>query len=504
MQPSMQLFHLIKSLDASEVRYVRSYAKRKDFEGSACLRLFDLIHRCTNYEEKKFADEIAVANFPALKVYTRDLIADAILEKNLKKKGVAEVMALIGQIELFYKKGFMQLMWARVEKGLQLCERYEAFGLWRDLLARKHSLLMIDAPVGHTPKGLEDFDERYSEVKSKGRNVEEFRELEDMVTFAPRRGSIAMYEMGHELLDHPLLAEDAPRLSRRAEIKYHQLRRIVFRWTNQQTRSLVESERILSILDLCPHLMVDEEHYLIYVGRLYHIGWFAAASGNKELANSTIKRLSELNAYPIFTFERIHSIELRVAMDECDLGKAEAIVEQIAVGMKNYEYKMSNDRRIAYCYQIAHLYLYFNQSSKALKWILLLRECEPSAFKNDVRHFGEILYLICHFELENFDFLRSETKKVANYLEKHLALTAFESAIATGLRKAAMASSPSKRMERLHEMHEKLSKLLEEPRLTVKANYFQFDLWISSKEKGVRIVDHLKTYSGRLTKYHQG
>lgn len=504
MQPSMQLFHLIKSLDATEVRYVRSYAKRKDSDGSACLRLFDLIHRCTTYEEKKFADEIAVANFPALKIYTRDLIADAILEKNLKKKGVAEVMALIGQIELFYKKGFMQLMWARLEKGLQLCERYEAFGLWRDLLARKHSLLMIDAPVGHTPKGLDDFDERYSEVKLKGKNIEEFRELEDLVTFAPRRGSIAMYEMGRELLNHPLLADDAPRLSHRAEIKFHQLRRIVFRWGNQHARSLMESEKILSILDLCPQLMVDEEHYLIYVGRLYHIGWFAAASGNMELANSTIKRLAELNAYPIYTFERIHSIELRLAMEECDLAKAEATVEQIAAGMKTLEYKMSNDRKIAYCYQIAHLYLYFNQSAKALKWILLLRECEPSAFKNDVRHFGEILYLICHFELENFDFLRSETKKVANYLEKHLALTDFESAIATGLRKAAIAPTPSKRMKRLHEMNDKLFQLLEEPKFAVKGNYFQFALWISSKEKGIRIVDGLQTYSDRLTKYHQG
>ncbi len=491
MQPSLQLLHLVKSLDVSAVRYFRAYAKRKVSEGTAALQLFDLILRRRKYDEDSLAKAVKVSNFPALKVYLRDMIADSILEQQMKRKGAGEIVALCGQIEIFQKSEFMQLMWLKMDRALELCERYEDFHTWRELLYKKQTILMRDAGVGYTPPEMEGFDEKYAMVWEKFKNLDAYFELEEKITLASRRGYNAMYETAIELSNHPLMRDDAPLLSVRAEIKYCFIKRNIFRWLNQPSESLKYAERVVEILDTNPRFMADENLYQMYASRLYNIGWYAAAAGKIEVANQTIERLVALNSYPVFIFERLHSIELRIAMQELNLELGEKIIAKIEAGMKAHEFKLSRDRQMAYCFQVAHFYIYFSEPKKALRWIKLMRETDLVISKKDIQDFAEILHLVCHYDLGNYDFLKTEANKVIGYLRKRSALSPYEEAIAKNLRSIGMSRTAKTRIERLLAFRDEVAKFKKQPQYEYKTYYFQFDLWIEAKLHGGNAAQYM-------------
>lgn len=497
MLPSEELEHLVKSLTISGVRHFRAFARRK-VEDTALLKLFDLIYNRKKYDEKAFAKIVAVANFPALKVRLRDLLAESLLEQEMKKKGPMEIAALCAQIDIFQRQELMGLMWLMMDRAMALCERYEMFHTWRELLHRKQTILMMDAGVGYTPEGLEGFDELNAAVWAKFKNLDAYLELEEMVTLAARRGYAAMYEVATTLLNHPLLADDAQLLSVRAEIKYYFVKRNILQWTNQSGKALECAERVVALLDDNSALMTDETLYQMYASRISSIGLYAAAKGNVEKVDSTVARLQALAAYPVFIFERLHPIELRLAMQQLDLAKGEEVIAKIEKGLTAHVFKLSRDRQLAYYYQVAHFFLYFSEPKKALKWVQKLREADFVPTKKGLQDFAEILHLVCHYDLGNYKFLKLETKKVIGYLQKRNALTPYEEAIATGIRWVAMATSETIRGQRLLQFGEKVATLAVQPQFVYKANYFQFHLWIAAKVEGGVAAKYLLSSADKL------
>lgn len=500
MHPTLHLFYLIRNLDTAEVKYFRAYAKRKVKSGtSSALALFDLIFANEFYDDEAFEKAVGVGNFPALKVYLYDMIAEAMLEREMKRKGLPEIFSLSQQAEMFQRKGLMDGMWRKMEKAMVLCERYEEFHLWRDLLKKKRTILMADAKAGFLPEELQNFDSLYSEVKLKGKNIDEYRELEDLIEIAQGKGTFEMFETATLLLANPLLDDDAPRLSVRAEIKYCIVKRAAFRWSNQQSLALKYAERIVAILDETPFLLLDNDYKIIAIHSLYFIGMYSAAFRKFDSANDCVERLKALKNLPVPIFERLHSLELQIALEQGEYDNGVTVIERISEGLEVNEYRVRGDRKISYYFQIAQFYLFFSEPEKALPWVLKMRSLENIDHKRDLQDFGEILYLVCHFDLGNFKFLiRSEIEKALGYLRKRNALTVYEEAIIKGLRKCAKANTVQNRNSRLVRLLGKLEALLDAPELKYKGNYFQFQIWIASHLEGKMPIEILKSSEPNL------
>jgi tetratricopeptide (TPR) repeat protein len=490
MHPTLHLFYLIRNLDTAEVKYFRAFAKRKVKSGtSSALALFDLVFANEVYDDEAFEKAVAVGNFPALKVYLYEMIAEAMLEREMKRKGLTEIFALSQQAEMFQRKGLMDGMWRKMEKAMLLCERYEEFAVWRDLLRKKQSILMRDAGEGIIPEGMEDFDTVYPFVKERARILENYRDLEDQIEAAKRIGGVATFEAASLLKDNPLLALDAARHSVKAELRFGYIKRHVIRWTGEYTETATYSEKIIQGIETNPFVLLDTEFQHLYLGSLHHLGMFEAASKNFEKAARILDKLRSLEnsiqGISAQVFERLHSLELQLSFIQGDNERGLEIISTITDGLKLHEFQVKEERRISYYYQIAHFHLYFSQPDLALKWILKLRECNNPRTKKDLQDFGEVMYLICHFDLGNYNFIiRTEAEKALNRLSKRSALSVYEEAIIKGLRKAAKADSAKNRNRRLCKIGDKLKEISLTPKFKHKDSYFPFGFWLAAHLEG--------------------
>lgn len=492
MHPSQHLYRFIKSLDGKEVRYVRAFGKRRVADGTtSALRLFELILAAKAHSEKEWMAEVSVENYPALKVYLFNMVADALMEREMKRKGKNEIIRMRAQAEAFYRKELMDSFWKRLDDAMALCVRYEEFRLHWDMLRWKQDILMYDSPDGYVPEGMEDFDEVYPAVKAKARNLEAYQEIADGLEIA-RRSPAAMQAAIAALQGNPCLEPDAPRLSIKAEVLYRHVMRTILWRKGLYAESMVHTKVADDLLRSSPMLRYEETFSKIYMVGMHVTGMYAAATGDYALAELQVQRLREEGEDGHQVFEWVHSIRLRLALAKVDLNEGLAIIKAISDGFKRFEFKIKDERRMRYCFQVVHFLLFFSRPDLALPWVITARSLEKPGAMRGLYYFNEILYLVCHFDLGNFDFIaKSEASKALAYLKKNGELTEYAELVVKGLRKAAKAKDGDTRLARLERMFRAAKGLADSQQYNRNFSYFQFDLWLKSKKEGLPPVAFL-------------
>jgi hypothetical protein len=170
-----------------------------------------------------------------------------------------------------------------------------------------------------------------------------------------------------------------------------------------------------------------------------------------------------------------------MALQLLDKEKVNRIVASIAEGLERFGSKISGNRLIALCFQIAHLYLCFSEPSKALKWILKIQQFTVAGIRTDLRNYAEILFLICHFDLGNYALIAPEAKKSKYHLKKRDGLLEFEETVIDGLVLAAKARGATARLAKLEALYQRVETLFENPRFSIKQHYFPLLSWIRAK-----------------------
>jgi hypothetical protein len=482
MIPTLFLFHSIKSLTTAEVRYFRAFAKRRIKNGSAnYLKLFDLVLKSKTYDEEKIATEVGVANFAALKLRLSELIGEAIQERESYNEGKAAIAALHQQVEWYLKRGLMDMMWKQFAKAELLCERFEDFETWKTLLHLKQTILLLNAQEGQSPPGMSSFEEHFARVRQKAANLAIYADLEQAIVVAQRSNVESKYNTALQLKTHPALTEDSERLSLRAEIWYCIVMRNILRWTNDHKASVIFSERVVKLLDDAPHLLTDARLQIIHIKQIATVGMYKAANGEFALATDAIKRLRGFKDFQHAVFEQVHIVELRMALQKVDSPMGEQVIESIAAGLKEYEYRSTMEAKAVYCFLSAHFHLCLGHAGKALPWVLRLRTIPLSGMRKDLQDFGEVFFLLCHFDLENFEVVITEAKKVKRHLAKQGSLTRFEETIIKGLETASKLKSSNEMKESLDGLRNHITEILDLPHLKFKENYFPIDSWLLSK-----------------------
>jgi hypothetical protein len=485
MSPTQHLFHLVNGLNRAEKTYFREFAKRRNKTGATrFLQLFDLIDRSEVYDEDKFAAAIGVASFPSLKMRLFDLVIEALQERESYGSKPSEISSYLQQVEILHKKGLRAPMWKRIAKLEEMCSHVEDFQTWKLVLQKRQYLALEEVEPGFIPPQMEGFFDLYAGVKQKAANLEAYKDLEDLADLSRCLGAKAMYDNALGLASNPLMQPGALRLSIRAEIKYCDLLRNVYRLTDRHLEARTCSMRITELLDGNPQFKQDAHLQLLYAKQVSNIGLYQAATRDLAGAQSAIDRLAALGDYPHVIFERVHAIELQMAIQNLDLAAGRRVIAAIAEGLKRHDHKMSHARKIAYNFLAAHFLLCFDQAGDALKWVLQLRGFDRPGVHKDLQDFGEILFLLCHFDRGNFDVVKTEATKIKAYLTKCGAISAFEMAVIDGLLAAAKARGTQARLAQLAEMEPVIAGILDLQQYNFRGNYFPIKSWLVAKRTG--------------------
>jgi tetratricopeptide (TPR) repeat protein len=481
MNFSRNLQDLIRSLGLAEKNYFRAFAKRRIKDGSASfLQLFDLMDRSNPCDEEKIAAKLGVADFPSMKMRLERMITDVIQERNMRLKPMSRIQSLYQQCIILHQKRLYDLMYKRMDKMQKLCLQMEDYASLRTMMQMKQAIALEGVDPGFIPPVMKGFYDLYPEVKARLRNLEAFSDMEDLIHEARCSRPNQMYDVALALSADPLLAEDAPKPSVREQFKFCELTRLVLRYTNRYFEAEKYSRKIIAAMDSAPHLLQDVVLKHHYLSQIKNIGLNHAARGEFDLARQAIKRLQELATSPVTLFERVHAIELRMALRGLDREGGAKVIQAISEGMNAMGHRMRQLQIIDYSFQIAH-FLCLSEPSKALKWILKLQQFTMAGTRVDLRHYAEILFLICHYDLGNYALIPSEARKTRRYLEKMAGLSEFEEAVISGLTLAAKAKGEAARLAKLEELYQQLEVLFENPRLSIKRHYFPLLSWIRAK-----------------------
>lgn len=491
MTPELYLHHLIKCLTPGEVKFFRRFATRNVKSGSAkYLKLFNEALKQETYDEPFLKRKVGAANFPALKRRLFELITEALQEYYDYNKGPMELAALVAKIDILLDRALYEPMWRVMARAEALAEKMEDFIAWKYLLDLKQTILSLDLEVGYTPPQLEGFVEKWKRLTEKATILDQYAALEATMQQAIRKGGRAAYETATSLRDHPLLGPDVQHTSARAEIKYCQTMFLTLRYTQQWQDRVKYSERIVAILDSKPEFLYDSIMNLRYFGHVYNMGLRAAEAGDFARATTLIKKLKAKKKYTLLLFERVHSIELHIALQEKDIAKGEKVIAQIEAGFLQHNDKVRGSRKAAYCYQIAHFFLMLQQPAAALQWLLRLRTITKPGLSKAAQDFGEVLFLLCHFDLGNFDVVATEATKIQRHMEKRGALSDYEKTLIRGLKAAAGKPTQEARRKGLQSLESQVNALLEIPEFKFKNHFFPFDAWFAIHRAGTIPCNH--------------
>ncbi|MFM2375019.1 MAG: hypothetical protein RLZZ165_116 [Bacteroidota bacterium] len=419
MPPTRNLFDLVKILSQAEKVHFRAFARRRFKKGSASyLRLFELVDQSGEYDEEKIAAAVGVADFRSLKMRLEDLIMEALQERRIKLNPMTRIRSMYDHCILAHEMKLPDLMYRWMDRMQRLCLQMEDYASLRAMMQRKQEIALQGLDPGYIPPEMRGFFDLYPEVKARLHNLEAYGDMEDRIHHARSTRPNEMYDLASALATDPLLADDAPQLSVRGTVKYCEVTRLVLRYTNRYFQADRYSRKIVEALDNAPHLLQDGGLKECYERHIEAIGLNHADRGEFELAQQAIQRLREIATSPLVVFGRVHAIELHMALQMLDRKGGAKVIEVISQGMNEFGHKIHPVRKIDYSFQIAHFHLCLSEPSKAMKWILRVQQFTAAGIRTDLRHYAEILFLICHYDLGNYELIRQEARKSRRYLEK--------------------------------------------------------------------------------------
>ncbi len=156
------------------------------------------------------------------------------------------------------------------------------------------------------------------------------------------------------------------------------------------------------------------------------------------------------------------------------------LMNDLADLVEENPYDWDKHRVLVFYYKIACMYFGSGDWDSSITFLNKIINAKTSNIRGDIQSFARILNLIAHFELGNRVLLEYQIKSVYRYLAKMEELQSVQSEIFKFLRKTPRISGEDLKSHFI-ELHNKLSKLADEPYAKRAFLYLDIMGWLESK-----------------------
>ena len=492
MVTSNALFDLVHAMNKGERKSFRLLANYYSPDKKNHLFLFDLLTKMDHYDsgflQQKLAEAAIKTPLWALSTYLQEQILKSLRFSATDKTVDDKIINLTTNAKILRQKGLEKLSQSNMQKAKKLAIENEKFTL----------LLEIQNIEWHyrydfDPKDISEFGETLQILNS----IYAYRNASFEKNTLMWKGEIRDPELKAEwdrLISTPLFDSKTDR--KYYEEQYHYLQilmRYYFR-NSQFAQSLHYQQKTVEHLESNPNLLSGyKETYMFelngMVGSLCqnHKNDLAAEAlsklihfGNDQLSESELVRKVDtvLVAYAnlIFSYLRDHLFQ-------------EA--NQVSIEAKKFlATHPATEAHKAFLYlNFTKISIYNGDFNEALKWNNKIRNAEIKQ-RDDFNTWSKLFNLIIHFELRNFELIKSITHSTAVHLEKRKQLYKTEAIILKYLKKEfPKASSNGETMQLLKLMRDELIEVRKDPYEAKAYDYFDYIMWLESKIKRRSLID---------------
>lgn len=498
MNPSSELFDLIKSLNKSEKRYFKLHSSLQSGPKNY-MRIFDAIDRQEVYDEQelfqKFEGEKFIKHFPSEKNHLYKLILNALRAYHAESSIAGIIKQEIKNIEILYHKALYKECNKTLHRAKRMAREHEKFYYWFELLNWEKTLLEEAYESGEFTKDLDALIQEETEVIERLRNLAAYHILYSKINYVFRSGGYVRSEeeraMVEEIREHPLIKGKNTALSKRAATICYYTQGFC-NWAERDwSTSLEKFGRVKQILDERPEIKADLAKR--YVRTLHYIINCRIELGEHAKARAGIDELHGLHGTPGFTgtdietqlFVAAHLSELRLLDRSGEHSKALGRVETILRDMERLGPSMHKEQLLELQFSLCCVYFGAGEVNKALFWLNKVLNDNERSLRQDIYGYARIVNLVVHFELGNYDLLEYITRSTQRYLNKVQRADRMEVLLIDHVKKLARAKVPAKRQELFLALRDQMTALLKEPNEDLVLKYFDLMAWVNSKLDGV-------------------
>lgn len=504
MKPSTNLFDLIKSLSKSEKRFFKLSASLQSGDKNY-LKLFDEIGNQEVYNEEslkeKFKGETFIKHLPSEKSHLYKLILKSLRGFHADSSVSSLLKQEIKNIEILYNKALFKECRKFLKRAKKKADEYEKFYYWFELISWEKRLIEEEYEQGVFSFDLNSLIKEELDVIEKLRNLAEYQMIFSQVNAIFRTGlhnkSKAEIEAIESIKNHNLIKGKNTALSSRAASICYYIQGICNATERNYAVAFVKFSRTLAILDNKPKIKLSlAKRYVSTIKNLIFCNIGAKDFKEAQRLIEFLKTLSDKPGFSsldvklkIFTFSSNTQI---IVYDH--LGEFNKALETVSImedGLKTFKHQINKEQKVLFYYNIAYVYFGVGEYKLALKWINKVVNDNEGKLRQDIYSYGEILNLIIHYELENYDLVEYLSKTIKRQMSKVKANSRIESELIKYIVSLTKLDSKSK-LYKSQEFFSKLEKSFSLPEDKIISEYIDVESWIYSKIKKMSFEDAVK------------
>ncbi len=437
MKASQNLFYLINSLTKAEKRYfslnVLQNSKDKNF--TKLFNEIELQTRAGSYDEEaikaKFKNEKFIRQLTFTKNYLYNLIIKSLINFYSGDSIEARIYNLIISAKILFKKSLYDDYFKNLEIAKSLAERTERFGILLDII--KIQMRLIRLKDRKKNKGRNLFEEEKS-IINKIENITSYSKLLNsfysLTKIPDYARSKILYKEAIGIFENPLLNSEKNALSATAKDKYYQL--LIYKNEFLENKKelfaiavkryeLFQKNKIIFLADA-----ENKEMQFLYEALLYAIfnnknnyynnglKLYQAKFIKKEVNETNLSEES-LNYYFLQMYYYYNRNNLTEALRYADI---------IYKDMRANEAIQNKDELLSFYFIYAKI-LYENKNHlSALNVTDTIIKHQYKDLRYDILSYSYFLEIFIHYELKNFQLVKSYllalTRKLSHHKEKDL------------------------------------------------------------------------------------
>ncbi|MCB0408930.1 MAG: hypothetical protein KDD29_01850 [Flavobacteriales bacterium] len=495
MKPSTELFQLIKSLSKSEKRYFKLASSLQSGEKNY-MRLFDAIEEQNEYDEEtikeRFKNETFIKHLPSEKNHLYNLILKSLRGFYSDNSAASILQEQLRNIELLYNKALYKECTKYIKKAKSIAYEYEKFYFLLDLIDWEKKLIEESYSRGVFDSDLNTLIDEETECLEKLRNIAEYQKLYSKINYAIRnKGFTRTQEEENiiaEISNHHLIKGKNTALSTKAATACYSIKGMCASTNRNYEDSLLNFKKVIKIMEDNPPIL--KELPKRYIRAINNVMYAYLDRNDNENCLATIEKMKSLKTQPgfesmdiqlnLFTFP--YNAELLVYLNTGKYDKAiQNIIPKIEEGIELYDGKISKEEEILFYYNISRIYFGADDYKMALRYINEVLNSNENMLRQDIFTFAQLINLIIHYELGNFDLLEYTIKSTKRFVDKKNRNFQFETVFLKGMRKLIKVKNPDDLSTTLENFRDELNKVMEDPYEKVAIQYFDFIAWIDTK-----------------------
>ncbi len=498
------LFQLVKSLEKSEKRNFKLYARRNtDTEDLKVIQLFDALDKMTEYDEAQLLKKTRSIKKQQLSNIKAHLYKQILSSLRLIKEEDNIDIRLHEQMDharILYNKGLYLQSLKVLERLKETARSYQQLTYLQQALFFEKKIETL-----YITRSMQDRADKLSE---------ESDIVNNQLTQVNRLSNLALQlyswyiKHGHARNEKDIksvesffgkqLPEDVTKIKGFYEKLYLYQSYVWYAFIRQDFLQYYRySQKWVSLFEEFPGLLkVETANYIKGMHNL--MGAQFNLMNHEKLAESISqfeqfvkqKHLKENENNRILAYQYLYTARINLYFLRGTFTKGLRLVPFLEDMLKEYSLYLDSHRVLVFYYKIASLYFGSGNNEKAIDYLNRIIN-QKGDLRTDLQCYARLLHLIAHYQLGNFDLLEYLIKSVYRYMAKMENLSKVEEEIFAFLRRSFHVGAHALKPE-FEKLLDKLKKYEGNPLEARAFAYLDIISWLESKISGVHVQDVIR------------